>query len=66
MDGKGGSEIFLAVMEELIAWLSGPLPRSPSPTNQTSPGIWFQREIGLVSRFLPRTIGPPLVKLGQE
>jgi hypothetical protein len=36
----------VAVMEELLAWLSGPLHRSPSPTNQTSPGIWFQREIG--------------------
>ena len=33
----------VAVMEELMAWFSGPLPR---PTNQTSAGIWFQREIG--------------------
>lgn len=35
-------------MEELIACLSGPLPRSPGPRNQTSPGIRFQREIEVV------------------
>jgi len=43
MDKVVVQNLRVAVMEELFAWLSGPLHRSPSPTNQTSPGIWFQR-----------------------
>ncbi|KAJ4945379.1 hypothetical protein NE237_016347 [Protea cynaroides] len=52
-------------MEELMAWFSffGPLPR---PTNQTSPGIWFQREIGRNLRDQQKLLLVGLTQIGAK